>query len=205
MLSFTDKAKEKVHYFLNHAQGNMVLRIGIKGVDKGDFTYHFGLEAYDDEKENDLTVAQPGFHVRMDSKTSVKMGNAVVDWIMKDQKEGFAVANPNSPNQQLTDDAGQSLYDRIVHRIKTIYDPEIPVDIYELGLIYEIQIDEKNNVSITMTLTAPNCPVAETLPTEVKNKIQAMDEVASVDLTLTWDPAWTPERMSEEARLDVGL
>ncbi len=183
----------------------MVLRIDIQGVEKGDFKYHFSLEPLDKGGENDLTIAQPGFHVRMNSRTSVKMGNAVVDWIMKDQKEGFAVANPNSPNQQLQDDANQSLYQRIVQRIKTIYDPEIPINIYELGLIYDIQVDDQNNVTIVMTLTAPNCPVAETLPNEVRDKIESIDEVQSVDLQLTWEPAWTPDRMSEEARLDLNM
>jgi len=93
----------------------------------------------------------------------------------------------------------------IVTTLKTVYDPEIPVDIYELGLIYGIEIDANGKVDIKMTLTSPACPVAETLPVEVDKKIRMIDGVSDVNIELVWDPPWSPERMSEAARLELNL
>ncbi len=98
-----------------------------------------------------------------------------------------------------------SLKDKVIAEIKKIYDPEIPVNIYELGLIYDIKIDEKNNVKVNMTLTTPNCPVAESLPKEVKDSIMEIKEVNKVDLDLVWDPPWDKSMMSEAAKLELNL
>ena len=95
--------------------------------------------------------------------------------------------------------------DKIIQQIKTVFDPEIPVDIYELGLIYDIMIDDKNNVKIDMTLTSPNCPVAESLPNEVKNSVKEIKEVKDVDLNLVWDPPWDKSMMTESAKLELNL
>ncbi len=97
------------------------------------------------------------------------------------------------------------LGDKIVRVLKTIYDPEIPVDIYELGLIYDVFVNEDNDVKVLMTLTTPNCPVAESLPQEVKEKVRSIDEVNEVELELTFDPPWTRDLMSEEAKLELGF
>ena len=97
------------------------------------------------------------------------------------------------------------LKEKIVTEIKKIYDPEIPVNIYELGLIYKIEIIEKTKVLIEMTLTSPNCPVAEELPNSVKHNIIKLDEVNEVDLKLVWDPPWTKDKMSESAKLELNL
>jgi|TARA_Y100001936_G_C15405299_1_gene327080 FeS assembly SUF system protein len=97
------------------------------------------------------------------------------------------------------------LKDKVIAEIKKIYDPEIPVNIYELGLIYNINVDEKNNVKIDMTLTTPNCPVAESLPNEVKNSIKEIKEVKDVDLKLVWEPPWDKSMMSEAAKLELNL
>ena len=97
------------------------------------------------------------------------------------------------------------LKNKIISEIKKIYDPEIPVNIYELGLIYDIKIDEKNNVKVNMTLTTPNCPVAESLPKEVKDSIMEIKEVNKVDLDLVWDPPWDKSMMSEAAKLELNL
>jgi FeS assembly SUF system protein len=94
---------------------------------------------------------------------------------------------------------------KIIEKLKTIFDPEIPVDIYELGLIYEINIAENNQVEIVMTLTSPSCPVAETLPGEVEQKIASIEGVTAAKVTLTFDPPWTKEMMSEEAQLELGF
>ncbi|WP_185849275.1 DUF59 domain-containing protein [Blattabacterium cuenoti] len=98
-----------------------------------------------------------------------------------------------------------SLEERIISVLKSIYDPEISVDIYELGLIYDVKVFEKNKIKIIMTLTTPNCPVAESLPLEVKNKVKSIQKVKEVDVVLTFDPPWSREFMSEEARLELGL
>lgn len=98
-----------------------------------------------------------------------------------------------------------SLGDKIVRVLKTIYDPEIPVDIYELGLIYDVFVNEDSDVKILMTLTTPNCPVAETLPMEVEEKIKSIDEVNSAEVEITFDPPWSQDLMSEEAKLELGM
>ena len=97
------------------------------------------------------------------------------------------------------------LKEKVIEEIKKIYDPEIPVNIYELGLIYNIEIDEKNKVKIDMTLTSPNCPVAESLPNSVKDNVLKVDGVSDVDLNLVWDPPWDKDKMSEAAKLELNL
>ena len=97
------------------------------------------------------------------------------------------------------------LGEKIVKVLKTIYDPEIPVDIYELGLIYDVLVNEDNDVKILMTLTSPNCPVAETLPVEIEEKVKSLNMVKSAEVEITFDPPWTQDLMSEEAKLELGL
>ena len=98
------------------------------------------------------------------------------------------------------------LESKIIEALKTVYDPEIPVNVYDLGLIYEINIDEeKKKVRLVMTLTAPNCPVADSLVDEVKQKVEAIEGVDEVELNLTFDPPWSRDMMSEEALLELGL
>ena len=97
------------------------------------------------------------------------------------------------------------LGEKIVGVLKTIYDPEIPVDIYELGLIYDAFVNEDYDVKVLMTLTTPNCPVAETLPLEVEEKIKSLNDVKSAEVEITFDPPWTHELMSEEAKLELGM
>ncbi|MCH8534272.1 MAG: SUF system Fe-S cluster assembly protein [Flavobacteriaceae bacterium] len=99
----------------------------------------------------------------------------------------------------------EELGDKIVRVLKTIYDPEIPVDIYELGLIYDVFVNEDNEVKIVMTLTSPNCPVAESLPQEVKEKVKSLDMLKDVEVEMTFDPPWTKDNMSEEAKLELGM
>ncbi len=98
-----------------------------------------------------------------------------------------------------------ALGDKIVRVLKTIFDPEIPVDIYELGLIYDVFVNEDYDVKILMTLTTPNCPVAETLPLEVEEKVKSINEVKSAEVEITFDPPWSQDLMSEEAKLELGM
>jgi len=99
----------------------------------------------------------------------------------------------------------QALGEKIVRVLKTIFDPEIPVDIYELGLIYDVFVNEDQDVKILMTLTTPNCPVAETLPLEVEEKVKSLNEVNDAVVEITFDPPWNQDLMSEEAKLELGM
>jgi len=94
---------------------------------------------------------------------------------------------------------------KVIEAVKKIFDPEIPVNIYELGLIYKIDVDEKNKVNVDMTLTSPNCPVAESLPNEVKENIKKVEGVSDVNLNLVWEPPWDKDKMSEAAKLELNL
>ena len=94
---------------------------------------------------------------------------------------------------------------KVIEEIKKIYDPEIPVNIYELGLIYKVEINDKDKVNIDMTLTSPNCPVAESLPKQVKDNIMKLEGVSDVNLNLVWEPAWSKDKMSEAAKLELNL
>ena len=99
---------------------------------------------------------------------------------------------------------GTSIQDKIVEALTTVFDPEIPVNIYELGLIYDVDVAQDGEVTVTMTLTTPHCPVAGSLPGEVQDKIAAIEGVKKANVNLVWEPSWTPERMSEAAKLELG-
>ena len=98
-----------------------------------------------------------------------------------------------------------NLKDKVINQIKKVYDPEIPVNIYELVLIYKIEVDDKNKVNVDMTLTSPNCPVAESLPKEVKDNVMKVEGVSDVNLNLVWEPPWDKDKMSEAAKLELNL
>tara|TARA_R110001632_G_scaffold18712_4_gene57593 strand:- start:62 stop:382 length:321 start_codon:yes stop_codon:yes gene_type:complete len=105
----------------------------------------------------------------------------------------------------MTEQEVTEIGDKIVRILKTIYDPEIPVDIYELGLIYDVFVNDENDAKILMTLTSPNCPVAETLPVEVEDKVKSLKEINNAEVEITFDPTWTQEMMSDEAKLELGM
>ncbi len=111
-------------------------------------------------------------------------------------KAGSPKADPNGPDG--------ALYEGVIAALKDIYDPEIPVNIYDLGLIYGVEVDE-GHVVVNMTLTTPNCPVAETMPTEVELRVGGVPGVGVVDVNLVWDPPWDPGKMTDEARLELGM
>jgi len=112
--------------------------------------------------------------------------------------------NRTRKDPQLTDEQ-KALEERVINAIRTVYDPEIPINIYELGLIYDIELKPENEVYVRMTLTAPACPVAGTLPIEVEKRIESIPEVKSAQVEIVWDPPWGKEMMSEAARLQLGL
>ena len=105
----------------------------------------------------------------------------------------------------MTEQEVQEIGDKIVGVLKTIYDPEIPVDIYELVLIYDVFVNDENNAKILMTLTSPNCPVAESLPVEIEDKVKSLKEINNAEVEITFDPTWTQEMMSDEAKLELGM
>ncbi|MDA0194048.1 MAG: iron-sulfur cluster assembly protein [Bacteroidetes bacterium] len=106
---------------------------------------------------------------------------------------------------EITEEKTLELKDKIVNAIKTVFDPEIPVDVYELGLIYEINVLPVNNVEIVMTLTSPSCPSAEAIPNEIEQSVRSIDEVNDVHIELTFDPPYAPDMMSEAAKLELGF
>ena len=118
-----------------------------------------------------------------------------------------AVASPPTESDGAPDGTGggESLDDRIISALREVYDPEIPVNIYDLGLIYKIDCDDMGVVEIDMTLTAPGCPVAQTFPGTVEAAVQNVEGVATAEVELVWEPPWTPDRMSEAAKLELGF
>ncbi|WP_267435155.1 SUF system Fe-S cluster assembly protein [Sphingomonas sp. GM_Shp_1] len=120
----------------------------------------------------------------------------------RDYLSGFLSQKPTSddPTQP-----GGALYDGIIDALKEIYDPEIPVNIYDLGLIYGVEVTEGGHAVVTMTLTTPHCPVAESMPGEVELRVSAVPGIATADVNLIWDPPWDPQKMSDEAKLELGM
>lgn len=120
----------------------------------------------------------------------------------RDYLEGFLQQKPAevSPGEP-----GGSIYDGVIAALKDIFDPEIPVNIYDLGLIYGVDVDADGGVVVTMTLTTPHCPVAESMPGEVELRVGAVPGVRDCEVNLVWDPAWDPAKMSDEARLELGM
>lgn len=120
----------------------------------------------------------------------------------RDYLEGFL---RQQPAEAAAGEPGGALYDAVIDALKEIYDPEIPVNIYDLGLIYGVEVGEGGHVAVTMTLTTPHCPVAESMPGEIEIRIGAVPGVGVVDVNLVWDPPWDPQKMSDEAKLELGM
>jgi len=120
----------------------------------------------------------------------------------KDYLEGFLA---QKPREAPSGEPGGALYESVIDALKEIYDPEIPVNIYDLGLIYSVEVAEDADVAIVMTLTTPHCPVAESMPGEVELRVGAVPGVRDAQVVITWDPPWDPSKMSDEARLELGM
>ena len=120
----------------------------------------------------------------------------------RDYLDGFLSAKPPEVS---ADQPGGAIYDGVIDALKEIYDPEIPVNIYELGLIYGVEVSPDGDVTVAMTLTTPHCPVAESMPGEVELRVGAVPGVRDAEVNLVWEPAWDPAKMSDEARLELGM
>ncbi|AUW56746.1 SUF system Fe-S cluster assembly protein [Sphingobium sp. SCG-1] len=120
----------------------------------------------------------------------------------RDYLDGFLAAKPDELTQG---EPGGSVYDGIIDALKDIYDPEIPVNIYDLGLIYGVDVTEDGHAVVTMTLTTPHCPVAESMPGEVELRVGAVPGVGDAEVNLVWDPPWDPAKMSDDAKLELGM
>ena len=145
-----------------------------------------------------------GAQIESETLKPIDENSAASEGSVATARGGSAGAEPQAP-PALANDELERLTAAIVGALKTVYDPEIPADIYELGLIYKIDIDEARNVTVEMTLTAPGCPVAEDMPQWVENAIAAIPGVGQVTVKLTFDPPWDQSRMSEEARLALNM
>jgi FeS assembly SUF system protein len=120
----------------------------------------------------------------------------------RDYLEGFL---KQQPEQADAGEPGGATYEAVIDALKDIFDPEIPVNIYDLGLIYGVDVTDGGHVAVTMTLTTPHCPVAESMPGEVEMRVSTVPGVGTVDVNLVWDPPWDPQKMSDEAKLELGM
>ena len=120
----------------------------------------------------------------------------------KDYLEGFLAQKPLAPTGA---EPGEDLYEAVIDALKEIYDPEIPVNIYDLGLIYHVEITADHHAKVKMTLTTPHCPVAESMPGEVELRVGAVPGIGDAEVELVWDPPWDPQKMSDEAKLELGM
>jgi FeS assembly SUF system protein len=130
-----------------------------------------------------------------------RVDDAVEEGRSRDYLEGFLKPQPAASAGEV----GGDLYERVIDALKEIYDPEIPVNIYDLGLIYGVDITDDGHVAITMTLTTPHCPVAESMPGEVELRVGSVPGVGLADVNLVWDPPWDPQKRSDEAKLELGM
>jgi FeS assembly SUF system protein len=120
----------------------------------------------------------------------------------RDYLAGFLAQKPDAVSGG---EPGGALYEAVVDALKEIYDPEIPVNIYDLGLIYNVEVTDEGHAAVTMTLTTPHCPVAESMPAEVELRVGSVPGVAVADVNLVWDPPWDPQKMSDDAKLELGM
>ncbi len=145
-------------------------------------------------EEVDAVEAPPKARVVMETDSNAER--------KRDYLEGFLAQKPQA---DAAGEPGGAVYEGIIEALKDIYDPEIPVNIYDLGLIYGVDVSDNGHAVVTMTLTTPNCPVAESMPMEVEMRVGAVPGVGVAEVNLVWDPAWDPQKMSDEAKLELGM
>ena len=147
-------------------------------------------------EEVDAVSAPPRARVEDAESASAKLERK------KDYLEGFLQEKPQAA---ATGEPGGATYEAVVAALREIFDPEIPVNIYDLGLIYGVDVTDDGDVAVTMTLTTPHCPVAKSMPSEVEMRVSAVPGVRTADVNLVWDPPWDPQKMSDEAKLELGM
>jgi FeS assembly SUF system protein len=150
----------------------------------------------------EVDVAAPPPRARVDDATELEETPAQKLERKRDYLEGFLEKNPEGVAAGAP---GGPLYEAVISALKEIFDPEIPVNIYDLGLIYGVDISDEGDALITMTLTTPHCPVAESMPGEVELRAASVPGIRDAEVSLVWDPPWGPDKMSDEARLELGM
>ena len=152
----------------------------------------------------EVGAVEPPRRARVDEIAEAPAGESAAAKLerKRDYLEGFLTQQPAG---QASGDPGGELYEAVIAALRDIFDPEIPVNIYDLGLIYGVDIDDAGSVTVTMTLTTPHCPVAESMPGEVEMRICAVAGVRDAEVNLVWDPPWDPAKMSDEAKLELGM
>jgi FeS assembly SUF system protein len=151
----------------------------------------------------EVTAVEPPLKARVDTAVDTAGETAAETFGRKrDYLEGFLAQKPQG---EAPGEPGGALYESIIDALKEIFDPEIPVNIYDLGLIYGVEVAADGHAVVTMTLTTPNCPVAESMPAEVELRVSAVPGVAFADVNLVWDPPWDPQKMSDDAKLELGM
>jgi len=151
---------------------------------------------------NDDVLAQKPPRARVSDAVDADFEQAAAPKRERDYLDGFL---HQKPSQGPVGGAGSDLQAAVIEALKEIFDPEIPVNIYDLGLIYGVEVDDEADATITMTLTTPHCPVAETMPGEVELRASSVPGIRDAEVALVWDPPWSPEKMSDEARLELGM
>ena len=145
----------------------------------------------------EVTAVEPPPRAKVDEETS---GDKFAR--KRDYLEGFLAETPAGVN---VGEPGGDTYEAVIQALREIYDPEIPVNIYDLGLIYGVEIDGEGHAMVQMTLTTPHCPVAESMPAEVELRVSAVPGVRDAEVNLVWDPPWDPQKMSDDAKLELGM
>lgn len=214
-ITVTEKAASEVKRIIGEqraadpALGKIYLRMRVVGGGPSGLQHKLDLDPIVDEKRDELFEFH-GVPAVVDKRSLLYLENASVDFHDQGSRRGFSVNTGNAsgaspPPKADASPSDPALQDRVIVALRNVFDPEIPVNIYDLGLIYDLNADSSGAVSIRMTLTSPACPVAGALPGEVQSKVQAVSGVTSARVDLVWDPPWDKSRMSEEARLQLGL
>jgi FeS assembly SUF system protein len=214
-ITITEKAASEVKRVIEEQRaadptlGKIYLRMRVVGGGHSSLQHKLDLDPVMDEKRDELFEFR-GVPTIIDKRSLLYLENATVDYHDQGSRRGFSVSTSSAGGASgpATTDASPSdapLEERIIAALRGVYDPEIPVNVYDLGLIYDLKLDPSGLVSIRMTLTSPACPVAGSLPGEVQARVQAISGVTAVNVELVWDPPWSMSRMSDEARLQLGL
>ncbi len=213
-ITITDKAASEVKRIIQEQRaadptlGKIYLRLRVIGGGHSGLQHKLDLDPVVNDKLDEL-FEYHGVPTVVDKRSLLYLENATVDFHDNTGRRGFSISTGKSgtsgPPKTGAAPSDSSLEERVIAALRSVFDPEIPVNIYDLGLIYDLNVDSSGSVSIRMTLTSPACPVAGSLPGEVQSRVQAVSGVTSVKVDLVWDPPWSMSRMSEEAQLQMGL